>query len=168
MTDNTPPQKDQMVNRKSVTDQCSCDSGQTYAACCGVFHQDPTKITAPEQLMRSRYCALVKKNIDYLINTEDLGKDPETARREWTKSSLNTHWLGLRILKSDQKQVEFMAFYSNPEQSKPQALHELSTFSHQNGQWRYVKGKLFNTPQPKRNDACWCGSGKKAKKCCFQ
>jgi SEC-C motif-containing protein len=94
---------------------CPCGTGKPYPACCGRFHGGAPAPTALE-LMRSRYAAYVKGNIDYLVVTHD----PETradldvaAATAWSRDTL---WMGLEIVATrdggkddDTGGVEFIA-----------------------------------------------------------
>ena len=123
--------------------------------------------------MRSRYSAFCEQNIDYLIATHHPSKRLPDDAEQLTSSMQNCQWLSLKILDTqlggpsdDQGEVEFVASYTQSE--KPGLLHERSRFRKEQEQWFYVDGDLYETPQPDklgRNDPCWCGSGKKFKKC---
>lgn len=80
-----------------------------------------------------------------------------------------TQWMGLLILKTDKGcisdgigYVEFVAFFDAGEAGQ---LHERSRFVHENGQWYYLDGRILAPLAFGRNTPCWCGSGKKFKKC---
>ncbi len=80
-----------------------------------------------------------------------------------------TQWRGLKILKTDKSQisqgvgyVEFAAFYKSKGDGQ---LHENSKFIYENGQWYYFDGVILEPYSVGRNEACWCGSKKKYKKC---
>lgn len=116
--------------------------------------------------MRSRYCAFVRHDWEYLNVTQKVRDNaPPTADIEW---------LGLEVLGTQgggaddlEGSVEFIAHYRH--QAKAGTLHEISLFRKQDGNWVYIDGEFPSTPrQPKtgRNDPCPCGSGKKFKKCC--
>jgi len=71
-----------------------------------------------------------------------------------------------------QAYVEFKATYkdSGMQESKYGVMHERSRFIVEDGRWRYVDGEHFAADdiikKPGRNEPCFCGSGKKYKKCC--
>jgi SEC-C motif-containing protein len=44
-------------------------------------------------------------------------------------------------------------------------LHERSRFIKDQGRWFYLEGERLPPFIPKRNQPCWCGSGKKFKHC---
>ena len=89
-------------------------------------------------------------------------------RSRWAKS---VAWLSLQIVSKEAGTerdqtgvVEFIARYL--EGAAVHALHERSTFSRQDGQWRYDSGSPEVTvSKVERNEPCPCGSGKKFKAC---
>src|ERR1035437_9077691 len=73
---------------------CPCDSGQSYAACCGPWHSGlavGAHAPTPQALMRSRYSAYVLGLIDYLLATWH----PSTAPGELELPPLK--WLALEV-----------------------------------------------------------------------
>jgi SEC-C motif domain protein len=60
--------------------------------------------------------------------------------------------------------VEFIARYRDAQGFGQ--LREHSTFQYIDGRWFYMGGRHLPPPKLQRNDTCWCGSGKKFKKCC--
>lgn len=145
---------------------CPCLSGQTYQSCCQPLHQKLKLANNAEQLMRSRYCAFVLGDVDYLINTLHIDQRKANEAELIQQTVDNTAWLGLMILdhKSSQQtaQVEFIAFYQDDD---IQQLHERSNFVFEQGQWFYVDGTFLPAIKLKRNMPCFCGSGKKLKHC---
>ena len=130
--------------------------------------------------MRSRYSAFVNADIAYLLNTRHSSTRSLDNPQLLKQSCQETTWTGLRILQlhqgqsnDDQGSVTFSAHYI--ENDKPGVLTETSRFVKEGKQWYYLDGSHVdeghNTPngspssKPGRNDACWCGSGKKFKRC---
>ena len=150
-------------------DLCPCGSGNLYQACCQPYLASESHPSLPEQLMRSRYTAFCKGNIDYLIATHHPSKQRTDDRPTMAMTIAETTWLGLRVLKSNGTQaigvgsVEFVAFYQS--KSGLGQLHEKSEFIWQEGRWYYLQGTLLEPIPIGRNDPCWCGSGRKYKKC---
>ena len=170
---------------------CPCGSGQSFDACCNVFLKGEKLPETAEQLMRSRYTAFVKAEVEYLRKT--LAPESRTdfdvaSTKKWAEQA---NWKGLQILTtqdggpSDKKgTVEFIATYAVDGEGLDH--HEVAQFRKADGQWYFVDGDSHthaegeghqhhhNKPQtvhregPKigRNDPCVCGSGKKYKKCC--
>ncbi len=154
---------------------CTCGSNNIFGDCCQPLLLGEQKATSAEQLMRSRYSAFHGGEIGYLIKTHHASQHSETQEQELTNATSNTRWLGLTILgtengspEDDQGQVEFLARYQTGREFA--LLHEKSSFVCENGQWFYVDGIVDprgSAPMkpPGRNEACWCGSGRKFKLC---
>ena len=152
-----------------MSETCPCGSGQSYDQCCGpVIAGGPA--SSPEALMRSRYTAFTKGNIDHLVSTlapEALKDFNREDSKTWAEQA---QWQGLEIRKAEGQTVEFVAKFKM--NGKIQHHHELATFAQVEGAWKYVDGVIDPKPAPRvaktvgRNDPCPCGSGKKYKKCC--
>ena len=52
-----------------LTVHCPCGNSQSYAACCGRYLDGNETAPTAEALMRSRYTAFVRGDIDYLEET---------------------------------------------------------------------------------------------------
>lgn len=148
---------------------CPCGSKKQYQYCCGIYLTGRKNPETAEKLMRSRYTAFCKGNIDYLMET--LHPDRRNSRdySELTKSINNTRWLSLKIINTNKGKkndsvgyVEFEAVYQVTE---PAQLHERSKFIKTDSKWFYVAGDILPGTIPKRNDLCWCGSDEKYKNC---
>jgi SEC-C motif domain protein len=156
---------------------CPCGSSLEYANCCEPFHKGEIAPTA-EKLMRSRYSAFEKGEIDYLEQTltPESRADYDSAQtKAWAEQAI---WKKLEIGKTEAGQenddtgiVEFRAYFKMD--GRHQVHHEISRFTKQDGRWFYVDGEVnpkqeqrIVTNKVGRNDPCTCGSGKKYKKCC--
>lgn len=51
---------------------CPCGSAVEYSLCCHPYVSGEKVAPDPEHLMRSRYCAFVMKDADYLIKTASI------------------------------------------------------------------------------------------------
>lgn len=118
---------------------CHCGSGKKFSECCEPFLQGKVLAESPEQLMRSRYCAFVTKNWDYLVQTVDPQKQVDfshQANRDWMEKS---EFVGLEVLGSSMENnkgfVEFKASYI--ENGKTEVHHEKSKFRKLGGKWYY-------------------------------
>jgi SEC-C motif-containing protein len=148
---------------------CPCGSGENFADCCGRWLEGGQTPLRAEQLMRSRYCAFVLRDSDYLLRTWHESTRPEQMRLEQGVS-----WLGLEVVAcqaggpdDEEGWVEFIAKFTA--RDRLHCLHERSHFVREGGEWRYIKGEILPTPKAEkigRNDPCPCGSGKKFKRCC--
>lgn len=155
---------------------CPCGSEIDYAECCGVFIEGKQIPHTPEALMRSRYTAYTKANIDYIEHTMKAPASDHfiaSEAREWAE---RVEWKELKIIATPPSDdinigfVEFLAYFYD--KGKRHAIHELSEFHRIEGCWYYMSGippknKPFAVKTHlSRNDPCHCGSGKKFKKCC--
>ena len=149
------------------TKKCPCISGNPYSACCQPLHEGKLTASSAEQLMCSRYSAFVLKNIPYLIATLHPSKREEDDEPVLKKTMDETQWLGLKIIKhkptGNTATVEFIAFHQG--KSEIEQLHEKSNFVVENKHWFYVDGEILPPVKLSRNEPCFCGSGKKVKKC---
>lgn len=153
---------------------CPCGSQIPYGTCCGRFHRGGQVATTAEELMKSRYAAFATGNIDYLIATHHPSKRTAEERTSLIKTCKDTAWLELNIVDSQQGSaadsegiVEFIARYESLTGLGSQIgmLRERSRFVKENGQWFYLDGIQDDGRVRGRNEPCWCGSGKKFKKC---
>jgi len=65
------------------SEACPCKSGKSYGECCEPFHKQKEVPQTPPQVVRSRFSALVLKDIDYIIaTTHPKHKEYVTSERE--------------------------------------------------------------------------------------
>ena len=159
-------------------DFCPCGSQKAYKDCCEKLHSANSEASTAEMLMRARYSAFVKNELDYVEKTHIPGtRDFDKAEaKKWAESSI---WEGLEVLKThlgkendETGVVEFKAKYKDSKDNHFNH-HEVSNFKKENGKWYYVNGSIVGIdpikraiPKIGRNEPCHCGSGKKFKKCC--
>ncbi|WP_413738741.1 YchJ family protein [Sodalis sp. RH21] len=150
---------------------CPCGSGLNLNVCCGPFISGVSVPPTPVALMRSRYTAFARHDVDYLIATWHPACDAARWRGEIAANFAATQWRGLEILQetagknADEGYVEFIARFFDQQRQRPGFIHERSRFVRSAERWYYMDGVH---KQPARNDPCPCGSGKKYKKCCGQ
>jgi SEC-C motif domain protein len=169
---------------------CPCGSELEYDHCCGPYLGGEKTPPTAEALMRSRYTAYTRGDIDYIANTlarDQRGAFDRVAAKTWATQA---KWLSLKIHFVDGGQpgdtegvVAFIATYERD--SKTVAHQEVSQFRRgERGAWLFVSGDTSERPVdqrprssmpqaarrsgPKvgRNDPCPCGSGRKYKMCC--
>ena len=123
----------------ALFDACPCESGSSYAACCGPVLAGQVAETA-EALMRSRYTAYAVGDLDHVFRTWH----PRTRPTHLTTDP-GTTWLGLRVLATsgggpgdDTGTVEFRATFRTTGDRR--VLHESSRFQRRRGRWVYVDG----------------------------
>jgi SEC-C motif-containing protein len=172
-----PQQPAPPIVQAPVVEKCPCASGKPFAECCEPIIKGVRIADTAEALMRSRYSAYVKTEVDHVIKTtspdQREGLD-ERATRAW---SMHAKWHSLQIVSTEKGgpqdedgTVEFIASYTEAGTFKTH--HERGAFKKKDGQWYYVEGEMVKTkpvvretPKVGRNDPCPCGSGKKYKKC---
>ncbi len=158
-------------------DACPCGSGRSYEDCCGPYISGSKKAPTAEALMRSRYSAYAKHEVDHIVATcvRDGSRDIDVEQtKRWSEKS---QWLGLRIVSSEkggpsdtEGTVEFIASYVMD--GLKDEHRERAKFVRKDGDWLYDDGEIVpttivrSTPKVGRNDPCSCGSGKKYKHCC--
>lgn len=113
---------------------CVCGVGESYSNCCLPIHTGKLQPESPEQLMRARYAAFVKHELDFLkktmLNKEDFSK---TKLKLWLK---NIKWKNLEIISKSDTTVEFKATYLAGK--KLLVMHEKSKFMQINSNWLYA------------------------------
>lgn len=157
---------------------CPCGSEKTFAKCCEPYISKAGSAPTAEALMRSRYTAFTKADMDYVTKTHHPKTRAELdikGTEQWAKAA---QWQKLEVVNIEDGEqndesgvVEFKAHYKL--QGETCVLHEVGKFERKQGRWYYVDGDLpqikqyrRETPKIGRNDPCTCGSGKKFKKCC--
>lgn len=130
--------------------RCPCHSSLPYADCCAPLHEG-THAQNAHALMRSRYCAYVLKNTDYLLKTWH----ESTRPTDLTDADLKgTKWLGLSIDEPNKESThlinneqDFVTFKARFKQGKGKTLtmHETSRFILEDGQWFYVDGQIHSS-----------------------
>ncbi len=155
---------------------CPCGSGNEYNACCQPIIIGKKMAATAEQLMRARYAAHVKVEVDFLFNSTHPdhreGYDQE-GTRTWAEKS---EWRGLEIRNvvqggpgDEEGEVEFIARFRDKEGVR--SHHERGQFKRKGKKWLFtegimVKSRPLSSSKVGRNDPCTCGSGQKYKKCC--
>lgn len=157
---------------------CSCGSNLEFNACCGPVLTGARKPATAEELLRARYTAFARGDIDFVVNSHHSRTRHEVKREDIEDWSKNSEWLALHVAqieggKAEDQQGTIIFCAQYVEQGKRQDHWEQSFFEKENGEWRFLDAKgihmgTFRRPEPKvgRNDPCPCGSGQKYKKCC--
>ncbi len=161
-----------------MQDTCPCGSEQAYTDCCHPLIFGKKQAETAEELMRARYSAHVKAQVDFIHSTTHPDKRGDVDRKQVLAWSKNSQWLGLQInateagrAEDEKGTVTFTAQYR--EKGKRVEHHEIAEFVRKDGLWYFRDGNppkpvqsIRNGPKIGRNDPCPCGSGKKFKKCC--
>lgn len=150
-----------------MSENCPCCSGLQYSLCCGRYLSGEEIPASPEALMRSRYTAYSRHDVDYLLATWHSTHRSAELRQALSENASLTRWQGLNIVACEagshvnEAYVTFFARYVENERSG--AVYERSRFVREDQRWYYIDG---TAPQVGRNDRCPCGGEKKYKKCC--
>ena len=125
---------------------CPCGSGEPAAACCALYHDGVPAPTALA-LMRSRYTAFVRGEIDYLMETHDPATRAGVDKRALSTWSRDTLWMGLEIFATEAGGeadetgiVEFIA--RGVTNGQPFTQRERSRFRRVDGRWVYTDGAV--------------------------
>ena len=123
-----------------TSESCPCGTGKEYDSCCGAFHRGLAKPKTAEQLMRSRYSAYAKTQVEYvLLTTHPQMRKHHSAEavRTWCTTS---QWKKLEIVSNKRGQerdndgeVEFIAHYSM--HGVDRTHRERSSFKKVDGVW---------------------------------
>ncbi len=158
----------------STDSLCLCGSEIDRDSCCLLLHSGSKSAATAETLMRSRFTAYAMHNEQYLLDTWESSKRPESI--DFSKES-DVTWTRLEIVgkkkggeKDSKGLVEFKAYYTLL--GEDYAMHEISRFVKKEGKWLYFDGavksvgKVGQPSNQGKNAPCPCGSGKKFKRCC--
>ena len=80
------------------SEKCPCCSGKLYSECCEPIIKGLVKAETPEALMRSRYAAYAKAEIDHLISSTAPSQRESIDREEMRSWAERSQWLGLEII----------------------------------------------------------------------
>jgi SEC-C motif-containing protein len=119
---------------------CPCGSGQTYGACCGLFHSGAATAPTAQALMRSRYSAFAVGDADYLLATWCPTTRPASVELdqalEWRRLQIRGLSAGGEM--DDTGTVEFVAHYWDSTRGEYGRQHENSRFVREARDWFYV------------------------------
>ncbi len=124
---------------------CACGSEKPAEDCCEPIISGKKVAETAEELMRSRYVAFTKANINYLMHTHHPSTRPNKERNKIKRWAQSVQWLDLSVtavkdgLADDEKgTVSFRAFYIENEQYEQ--IYEESSFEKIDGKWIYMDG----------------------------
>lgn len=146
---------------------CPCQSGIDYQNCCKPLHIKDKYATTALQLMRSRYSAFVKGEINYIVETTVPNQQTLLNKQALTDWAHSVQWKGLHILDYQEKldknksSVTFKALFQT--QDGDQIHDERSLFVNIQDRWYFADPTV---ELPSQKSPCICGSKKKFKHCC--
>ena len=112
--------------------------------CCEPLLNGERIAANAEQLMRSRYCAYVLRDLGYLRASWHPSTCPADLD-EVKDATRSPKWIGLKVLRhviidDEHALVEFVARYRSA--GRGGRLHESSRFQREHGRWLYVDGEI--------------------------
>ena len=162
---------------QSVTGDSVADGTAVTPACrCAEIISGAGKAETAEELLRARYTAFVLGHMRFVTATthpSSRSEEVDQANRRWSEEST---WQGLQVIDSrcEGEDVTFVTFEAKfTRRGEPQTHRERSRFERVDGEWFFVSCEIvknptvrYTQPKPGRNALCFCGSGKKYKRCC--
>jgi len=128
-----------------MNELCRCGSDRVAEQCCESIINGKIDAATAEELMRSRYVAFTKADVNYLMRSHHSKTRPMKDRKNIERWAKSVQWMGLVIISNkagketdNQGMVEFRAIYL--ENGKPQEIHEKSLFEREDGKWVYTSG----------------------------
>ena len=115
---------------------CPCGSRHPFMKCCKPFITGKAQPTTPEQLMRSRYVAYTRNNLDYIAQTMSGAAMQNFIIDSAKKRAESIKWLNLTVHEAYDNIVEFTAYYEQDHHKH--TLHERSLFEQIDGTWFYI------------------------------
>lgn len=165
-------QRAHMTN-SSVT--CPCSSQKPFEECCGPILKGLPAPTA-EALMRARYTAFARRELDFVEQTHAPELREDFNRAEAERFAEECEWKGLEIRSIQASQagteIEFLVKFRRQGEPQDTVNGARSMFKMIDGKWFFASSRALAITTPRRvnkigrNDPCPCGSGKKAKNCC--
>lgn len=128
-----------------MSQPCPCGSADEYSLCCGRIVSGERVAPDPSHLMRSRYCAFVMKDADYLIKSWHPTCNAAAFRDDIIAGFANTRWLGLTIFEhtwSEAENTGYVSFIARfPNKGKPGRLSNVLVLSK-----KTVSGIILTVP----------------------
>jgi len=135
----------------NIDNLCPCGSEKESSNCCNPLLNGIKDANTAEELMRSRYTAFTRADINYLVRTQlpSAGLRKEKERKKLKKWAQSVEWLYLSVMKTidggeddETGKVIFRAFYIQNEEYEN--IYEESLFEKIEGKWFYIDGIDLN------------------------
>lgn len=159
------------------TAPCPCGSGRPFPQCCAPLLAGTAAPPTAEALMRSRYTAYVRGDLDYIERTHAPEAKGDFNRPQAEDIARRVRWLGLDVRETiaggvddTTGTVEFTARFRKD--GFDHVHRERAHFRRDGDRWLYLDGEFNPRGAPRRvekvgrNQPCPCGSGRKFKQCC--
>ena len=123
---------------------CPCGGG-LYRDCCAPLHRGMQRARTAEQLMRSRYSAFVRAELDYLLATHpEPGQEDSVRRAVLQRSCRQTRWMGLTVAAvRDGGEDDLQGTVAFEARFRGGVLRETSLFQRRDGSptgdWLYIR-----------------------------
>ena len=143
----------------AATESCPCGSEEAYMKCCGKLHKKIPEFmkATPEQVVRARYSAYAKREIDFIIkSTHPKNKNFDADIKHWRKQiDMNCYdnfeltkceILDHEIIDDKTATVTFVANMIQRDSREKTAFMEKSTFEKIGGAWLYKEGEIGDPP----------------------
>lgn len=155
----------------AATESCPCGGGNSaegespsqlpYLKCCGKIHKNLFEFqkASPEQVVRARYTAYAKREIDFIIkSTHPKNKSFSADIKHWREQiDLNCYdnfeltkceILDASVVSSSDTEatVTFVANMVQLDSKERTAFQETSTFEKIGGVWMYLEGDIAEPP----------------------
>ncbi len=134
------------------TDLCPCGSQARYRTCCAPLHRGEREPQDAPSLMRARFAAFDRKELDFLLRTlhpshPDARRSPAEVLLELRASAQRYRYVRLQVLGSDGPDAHGVArvlFCAELfDKGKDRSFMELSEFERSEGHWRYARGEAI-------------------------
>jgi SEC-C motif domain protein len=146
----------------AAAELCPCGSSESYRTCCGKIHTSLTEFLrcTPEQVVRARYTAYAKRNIDFIIQSTHpenprYMKDIQHWRNQIDQNCYDNFELtrceildSVVVRTNQTAKVTFVATMIQRDSRERTAFQEVSTFSRISGEgpWLYLDGVISDPP----------------------
>lgn len=128
---------------------CPCGSSTSYESCCGVYHRGEREVPDAVALMRSRYAAYAKRDVEYIARTyhpdhPDTKRPPKAFRAAIRGAVEKYRYMGLSVLDHappDAQGVARVLFLARVfRNGNDYSFVECSEFVRDEAGWRYLAG----------------------------
>lgn len=125
--------------------RCICGKETNFKRCCGALLSGKRAARDPEELVRARYTAFVKGDMDFLLrshHSRTACRFDVEENRGWAESN---NWQGFEIVgteldgSGDRARVEFIAEYEV--HGLARRHHEISDLRREDGVWCFYDGE---------------------------
>jgi SEC-C motif-containing protein len=145
----------------AAAEACPCGSDTTYTKCCGKLHKNlfAFQKATPEQVVRARYTAYAKREIDFIIqSTHPMNEKFVGDIKHWREQIDVNCYDNFELTKCaiveekvmDDDKTATVCFVANMVQRDSRertSFQETSTFERVAGAWLYKEGVIADPPE---------------------